>query len=301
MIAHIDADILSLTNFDFDADSLALAAFLDVLMNEGIEYPYKFAPLPNSGRPSDLDLDADGRFGEPEDAVGYGRFWGDGGLVVLSKLPINTPKIRTLSDIVWGDLPTGRVNALPEAHHRLPVSTSGHLIVPIAAPAGELAILVSASTAPIFDGPEDRNGLRNADELALWSLFFAGHFGSPPGTYVLAFNTNLDPIDGDGLNAEMADFLKSPNVIDPMPISHGAVTAADSDHRGLPELDTVDWPDARPGNLRVNYVLPSPNLRVLNAGVFWPDPNDREFEILGSDGLAAGPHRMVWVDVIQRN
>ena len=34
-------------------------------------------------------------------------------------------------------------------------------------------VLVSHPTPPTFDGPEDRNGLRNADEIAFWKQYVA--------------------------------------------------------------------------------------------------------------------------------
>ena len=36
---------------------------------------------------------------------------------------------------------------------------------------------------------------------------------------------------------------------------------------------------------------------VSDAGVFWPAPGDPDAKLLGDDGLAAGLHRLVWVDV----
>jgi hypothetical protein len=64
-------------------------------------------------------------------------------------------------------------------------------------------------------------------------------------------------------------------------------------------LDTADWPDDRPGNLRVSYVLPSRDWTVIDAGVYWPAPDSAAAAIIGPDGLAAGPHRLVWVDIVR--
>jgi len=107
----------------------------------------------------------------------------------------------------------------------------------------------------------------------------------------------LDPFDGEGLNANMSQFLRHPKLMDPQPSSEGADLAADKGHSGAPRLDTVDWPDETPGNLRVSYVLPSRDWIIKEAGVFWPAPDDRRFNLLGEDQQAAGPHRLVWVDI----
>jgi hypothetical protein len=73
--------------------------------------------------------------------------------------------------------------------------------------------------------------------------------------------------------------------------------AADSTHVGNPAFDTADWPTDGPGNLRVSYVLPSSDLPVTAAGVFWPAPDDPLATLLGQSEQGAGPHRLVWVDI----
>ena len=41
-------------------------------------------------------------------------------------------------------------------------------------------------------------------------------------------------------------------------------------HRSDPRFDTADFSDIAPGNLRADYVLPRKNLKIVDAGVFWP-------------------------------
>ena len=273
-------DVLVLTEFDYDLDGVALAGFADLF---GAQYPYRFAARPNTGLATGLDLDRNGRVGEARDAQGYGRFAGDGGMAVLSRFPIGD--VTDLSGLLWRDLP-GAVLPVADgvpfltddvlAVQRL--STTGHWIVPIALPDGPLAVMAFSATPPVFDGPEDRNGLRNRDELRLWEVVLDGGFGPPPDHFVIAGNANLDPVDGDGDSAAMAAFLARPDVQDP-----------------LPGQDTADWPEVDgPGNLRVSYVLPSVDWRVVAAGVDWPAPGDPLF---GGDGAVAGPHHLVWVDI----
>tara|TARA_R110002051_G_scaffold137753_2_gene210265 strand:- start:18025 stop:18384 length:360 start_codon:yes stop_codon:yes gene_type:complete len=110
-------------------------------------------------------------------------------------------------------------------------------------------------------------------------------------------NANLDPFDGEGLSAAMAQFLINPAIQDPMPQSRGAAGFADAAQVGPAQNDTASWPQDGPGNLRVSYVLPSADWQVTGAGVFWPEPDDPLAALLGTDGLAAGPHHLVWVDV----
>ena len=51
----------------------------------------------------------------------------------------------------------------------LRLSSKTHVDVPVATSAGTLHILASHPTPPVFDGPEDRNGRRNHDEIRLFA------------------------------------------------------------------------------------------------------------------------------------
>jgi hypothetical protein len=52
-----------------------------------------------------------------------------------------------------------------------------------------------------------------------------------------------------------------------------------------------------PGNLRADYVLPSRNLQMLAARVFWPLSTDPLFRLVGVFPFPTSDHRLVWVDV----
>lgn len=302
VITTVAPDVLLLTDFDYDLDGLALAALVQSLGAMGLTYGHTFSARPNTGLPTGLDMDGNGRSGEARDAQGYGRFNGDGGMAILSRLPIDRDEVVNMSGALWRDVagatmpmidgepfPNQRVQDI----QRLP--TSGHWVVPIMPMDADLFhVLVWSATPPVFDGPEDRNGLRNRDELLVWENLLANN---PPASFIVLGNANLDPVDGDGLRGAMGAFLGRADLQDPTPRSEGGAFAADPDQLGDPSLDTADWPDGAPGNLRVSYVLPSANWTVDNAGVFWPAPADPDVALLGDDGLAAGPHRLVWVDV----
>lgn len=301
VINDVSPDILLLTDVDFDAGGVALAAFSDALRRP---YPYQFTLRPNSGLQTGLDLDGNGFAGDDRDAMGYGRFAGDGGMALLSRFPIKTDNVIDYTTLLWRDLPDaglpmsdGQLFPSAAVFDTLRLSSSGHWVVPFDLGKGQITVLASSSTPPVFDGAEDFNGLRNRDELRLWDHLLNGTFGAVPVHPVVMGNTNLDPADGDGRREAMSGFLARPDLQDPQPRSAGGAAAADAGQTGVPALDTVDWPDGRPGNLRVSYILPSAQLRVLGAGVFWPDPADPLAAVLGDDGLAAGAHRLVWVDV----
>ncbi|SMX40075.1 endonuclease/exonuclease/phosphatase family protein [Octadecabacter ascidiaceicola] len=301
VVNRVNPDILLLTDFDYDAGGVGMATF-----SEGLHRPYEFqySAQPNAGVQTGLDVDGNGYTGDARDALGYGRFFGDGGMALFSRYPILTESITDLTDLFWRDVPGRELPTLNGAAFPsekvldvLPVSSTGHWIVPIDVDGAVISLFAYSATAPVFDGPEDFNGLRNRDELRVWEAVLDGSLQADFTSPVVIGNVNADPFDGEGIRGGIGRVLTHPNLQDPMQRSVGAVISADRDHVGDPAFDTADWPEDGPGNLRVSYVLPSREMEVIDAGVFWPAPDDLAAGLLGSDGLAAGPHHLVWVDV----
>src|SRR5699024_5995916 len=54
---------------------------------------------------------------------------------------------------------------------------------------------------------------------------------------------------------------------------------------------------SQPGNIRVDYVLPSTSLRILDSGVFWPVSSDLLSALTGTCPFPSSDYRLVWVDV----
>jgi len=285
IIDRVAPDVLILTDFDYDHDGFAHEAFAASLATG---YSHSFALQPNAGLTTGLDLDGNGRLGDARDAQGYGRFVGDGGMVIFSRFSIDVSNVTDLSAVLWKDLPgailpqgTDGPFLSAEIQDVLRLSSTGHWIVPIVLPDGlPLSVLAYSATPPVFDGPEDMNGLRNRDELRIWEMVLAGGMGPAPESFVVAGNANLDPDGGAGFSDAIAAFLQNPLLQDP-----------------LPGQNTADWPEVGPGDLRVSYVLPSADWTITDAGVFWPALDDPDRALIGDDGLAAGPHHLVWVDI----
>ncbi|MFN7599368.1 MAG: endonuclease/exonuclease/phosphatase family protein, partial [Cereibacter sp.] len=101
VIAFADPDVLVLLGIDYDHGLVALGAFADRVAAAGSVYPHRFALRPNTGYATGLDMDGDGRLGGPRDAQGYGRFAGQGGMAVLSRLSIDPAGVRDLSGLLW--------------------------------------------------------------------------------------------------------------------------------------------------------------------------------------------------------
>ena len=295
VIAEVSPDILVLQGFDYDLKNTALTAFNDALTGYGTPYPHLFSARPNTGLQTGLDMDGNGRTAEPRDAQGYGRFSGQGGMAILSRHPILTEEVRDFSSLLWRDLPdallpvTTEGSPFPsvEAQEIQRLSTTAHWVVPIQPEGAEpLYLLTFHASPPVFDGPEDRNGKRNHDEIIFWKHFMDGHFGaSPTARFVVIGDANNDPTGGEGLKPAILGLLNDPRLQDPAQRSAGSAAIS-----GDP-FDTVDWDDPVPGNLRVDYVLPSADWRVTGAGVHWPD--GEAGEIAGT----ASRHRLVWVDL----
>lgn len=303
VIAQVAADIIVLQGIDYDLDSLALNAFADIIADAGQSYPYRFALRSNRGMATGLDLDSDGLTGGPGDAQGFGAFSGAGGMAVLSRFPIQTDAVSDFSDLLWRDLPGALLpqsGGLPypsaEAQAVQRLSTSGHWVVPVSLPDGrKLTLLTFHASPPVFDGPEDQNGRRNHDEILFWRHFMDGAFGpAPTDRFVLLGDANLDPKDSDGRPEAIVSLLNDPRLQDPMPRAAGGAEAANPVHSGDPALDTADWDDPSPGNLRVDYVLPSADWQVADTGVFWPTSTDPD----AASVAAASRHRVVWVDLV---
>ena len=330
IVQRTQPDVLLLCEVDRDAAAEAAAVFAKEYLAvgrdglAGITYEFSWCGPVNTGEPAGVDLDGDGTVGGPGDAFGYGAFPGQYGMVLLSRHPILVDQVRTFRQLRWSAMPGAlRPDGLAEATWaQLRLSSKSHWDVPIGigdpnAGGRIVHALCSHPTPPVFDGPEDRNGRRNHDEIRFWVDYLspdragwivddAGRAGGLPAEAhcVVLGDLNCDPQDGDGRRAALAALLALPRLQDPLPRSRGGDErskqqfAANGAHRGDPALDTADFPDALPqgpGNLRVDYVLPSRSLPVVRAGVFWPARHEA-----GESWVEASDHRLVWIDVAAR-
>ncbi|MCL6285885.1 endonuclease/exonuclease/phosphatase family protein [Ruegeria sp. 2012CJ41-6] len=299
IIAEVNPDIIALQSIDWDHEASALNALSRALAAAGVRFDHALHLRPNSGLATDLDLDGDGLTGGPGDAQGYGAFTGQAGIAVLSKHPILHEEVRDFSTLLWRDLPGAslpQMDGLPypsaEAQAVQRLSSTAHWVVPIETPTGRIDLLTFQAGPPVFDGPEDRNGLRNRDEILFWRHFLDGQFGQPPeARLILLGGANLDPHDSDGINAAVRSLLTHPKLQDPAPRSAGAEQAPDQGHQTPNALDTVDW--EKPGRMRVDYILPSRDWQVAGSGVFWPAPGDPMYE----HAVNASRHRLLWTDL----
>jgi hypothetical protein len=278
-LVEAQPDIVVLQGLDWDMSPRVFEALRARLAKAGLTGLEGFALRPNSGFPSGVDLDGDWQNSGPGDSFGWGHFSGQGGMMILSRLPIDGPRAADFSTLRWRDLPG---HQMPRHRDGSPfpssegwdvwrLSSVGHWAVPIVLPNGrDLWMLAFHAAPPVFDGPEDRNGRRNADEIRLWGHVLDGTIPSPvTRSFVIAGSANLDPVRGDGRHAAIRDLLARPDVQDPQPRDEDG-----ADH-------TVTW--QRAGKMRVDYVLPSSRLTVIDSGI-----------IRGTGSR----HGLVWVDIL---
>lgn len=337
VIQRTAPDVVLLNEFDYVPDGVAIDLFrenyLEVAQGDAdaIEYPYAFVAPSNTGIPSGSDLNNNGVIGGGDDAFGFGLFEGQYGMAVLSKHPIDLDAVRTFQTFLWKDMPGALLpddpttEALadwysPEELEIVRLSSKSHWDVPVEIGGVTVHILASHPTPPTFDGAEDRNGTRNHDEIRFWADYVtpgvASRYivddegmrgglraGSP---FVIVGDQNADPVDGDSVDQAIDQLLDHPFIVDPAPRSDGAVEAsalqgrANLEHEGDPALDTADFADGAPGNLRVDYVLPSRRLSVIDSGVFWPVLADPLSSLTGVFPFPTSDHRLVWVDLAVR-
>ncbi len=292
-IAEVAPDIVLLQNVDYDMELRALTALRDLIAAQGLRYAHLYAGMPNTGMATGLDMDGDGRLGEPEDAQGYGAFLGQGGMAILSRYPVDTDAVQDLSGVLWRDVPQALlpvVEGAPfpsaQAQNVLRLADVAQWAVPVLHDTGRVTLLAFHANAPVFDGPEDRNGRRNHDQLRFWQHYLDGAFGpAPEARFVLLGHANQDPNKSEGIKAGIRGLLSDPRVTDPVPLRGDAPP-------GAPPEATVDWPRVDPSQMRVSYVLPSRDWAVVASGVHWPMTGEgaRVAEL-------ASRHRMVWVDL----
>lgn len=275
LILEVRPDIVMLQGIDYDLRRSALEALSKDLAAAGLVYPHSFANPPNAGQASGLDLNGNGKLGEADDAHGYGRFNGMGGMAVLSRFPIQQGAVEDYTPLLWRNL-EGHIYPMESgepfggrevfAAHRL--SSRGHWVVPVITPEfGILHVMTFHASTPVYDGPEDRNGRRNHDEVAFWLDYLARDISPLP--FILGGTANTDPARGAGKPEAITALLAHPRLQNP-----------------FDDAPTADFPEPRPGDLRVDYLLPSTDWRVLGHGLV--------------SAPEASRHSLLWVDIAPR-
>ncbi len=238
-----------------------------------------------------------------EDAWGFGTFPGQYGMALLVRndLTIQEDDVRTFRLFKWSDMPGARRPSNPETGlswydddtwNEMRLSSKSHWDVPVMLPdSSVLHILASHPTPPGFDGSENRNGLRNYDEIRFWADYLdqapyiyddSTQTGglSTDAHFVLMGDKNADPDGGGSVEGAINQ------VLDHVRINAVTPLASPAGQRAFPDLSpghTAEW------ERRVDYVLPARSLDVEDSGIWRPlDPNA---------DVRASDHFPVWIDI----
>lgn len=322
VIQQVQPDVLALLEFDYDPSGGYLSMFRENYLEKAqsggqpIRYGYAYAVPSNTGLLSNADYNNDGKITLPEDAYGFGRYQGQYAFALLSKYPLDLDNVRSFQRFLWKDMPGHRMpeNAQGKQYYSrqaidsFRLSSKNHIDIPVILPNGQkVHTIISHPTPPVFDGPEDRNGLRNHDEIRLLADYISGadylrddqgrRGGLPAAArFVVMGDLNADPVDGDSVEGAIRQLLEHPRIHpevalgDKTPASKGGkLYNKQPNDRGDPSFDTAFF------GKRIDYVLPSKDMIIKGSGVFWPAEGS-PFHTLIKDE-AASDHLLVWVDV----
>ncbi|MCC7476501.1 MAG: endonuclease/exonuclease/phosphatase family protein [Pirellulales bacterium] len=335
VIQRVRPDVLLLNEFDYDEPMRAAKLFHDKYLAIGqsgcqpIQFDFTFSAPVNTGVPSGRDLNHNGRSAEPDDSFGYGRHAGQYGMLVLSRFPIERSAVHTFQKFLWKNMPDAMLPIDPKSGQSfydsddlaiLRLSSKSFWDLPIRVKVGAEAnpreftfhFLCSHPTPPVFDGPEDRNGRRNHDEVRLIADYITPERGKylvddanqagglpPEQPFVIVGDLNCDPLDGEGLRGTMPQLLEHPRVNAAFtPTSKGGPLIAKqfpnqfTKSRGNPAHVTANFTQEGHGCMRIDYVLPSTSFQILSGGIFWPEPNDPAAKL-----SSATDHHCVWLDL----
>jgi len=323
IIQRVNPDIILLNEFDrVDDNASNIRYFIDRYLGKSqhnqptINYPYFYQGTVNTGVKINSDLNGDGNSNQlPFDAHGFGHFIGHYGMVLLSKYPIDESAIRTFQKFKWHDMPNALKPINPETNQpwytndtwqALRLSSKSHWDIPINIKGKTIHILASHPTPPVFDGPENRNGNRNHDEIRFW----VDYINTTQGAYIYDDNDkkgalkgnqrfiiigdqNASNIEGDAIITKASQgiiaLLNSDKIQDSWPASLGGKYHASDNINGINH--TAYW------GMRADYVLPSTyGFIIKKSAVFWPQQNKDTYRLI-KNRQASSDHRLVWIDV----
>ena len=231
---------------------------------------------------------------------------------------IDRARARTFRNFLWRDMPGALLPPREigpdgagvgawysdEALRVLRLSSKSHWDVPVLLACGAtLHVLASHPTPPVFDGPEDRNGRRNHDEIRFWVDYISGAGASSyivddagirgglrgSAHFVVLGDLNADPEKGDGRREAIRALLAHPRVNGVEPVAHGERATIASRPDGSPLRRPIGPSDTALFGLRADFALPSASLTTLRSGIV--REKARRFRALSRGTRRPGPTR----------
>ncbi|QUM87705.1 endonuclease/exonuclease/phosphatase family protein [Moritella sp. 36] len=327
----------------FQDNYLSIAQSIDGAGGEAnldpITFPYFESYSTNTGLSSGLDLNNDGHIGGPGDAWGFGMYHGQYAFALMSQYKIDSENTRTFQTFKWKDLAGEKIptiticdgsQAIPngmncgdkwyssEEWEEVRLSSKNHVDAPIIIPTANgdevIHLLMSHPTPPVFD--PGKNKSQNAAEVKFWNQYIqgkdffyddAGQNGglADDAKFVIMGDQNLDPVAGDGESDVMQTLHDDPLVNQSVmngelyPTSYGASEHATDKRLSHPKPNRI----SSTFGLAVDYAIPSANLNVIDAGVYWSASyeegrklfNDARLGQYGDSKSVSSDHRMIWI------
>ena len=336
VIQRVRPDILLVNEFDYDdagrAAELFRTKYLAVGQNgcEPIKFDHYFTGPVNTGVPSGRDLNHNGKLGDPDDAIGFGRHEGQYGMLVLSKFPIDREHVRSFQKFLWRDMPEAdaarsirrrtsrfttttispscgsRRKAFGTCRSKCRPAADGRAVH--AAPA-----VLASRRRPSSTAPRTATAAAITTKSASSPITSIATKGELPGRRrgqarrprrrrtvrdrrrsQLRSGRRRKHARHDGPAARAPARQRIVHAHERRRPAHGARSFPinSSNNHGDPAHVTSNFTQEGHGCLRIDYALPSRGLEVVKGGIFWPAPGEP-----GADAITATDHRSVWIDV----
>lgn len=327
ILKRVAPDVLVINEIDHDLEAVDQGADLSLNLTRfqkaylgGEIFKYSYIAPCNTGRLAGKDFDRNGMIATESDAgsrdqggdcYGYGSYPGQYSMAILSKYPLDEEQARTFQKFLWKDLPNNMIPRDWYSEDQIEVfrlSSKSHWDVPLVLDDKTIHLLVSHPTPPSFDGPEDRNGKRNYDEIKMWVHYIDGDTilvddeGTRGGltsgaSFIVMGDLNAGP-GGDTLASgqrAIDQLLDHPMIQDSAELlqSEGPLNG----RAPGPPRYIENWTSGRGGKWgrRIDHMLPSNDLKVVDGGVFWPDAG--KDSVGAALAQKASDHRLIWLDI----
>ncbi|MDA8168795.1 MAG: endonuclease/exonuclease/phosphatase family protein [Nitrospiraceae bacterium] len=267
IIRELRPDVLSINEMESNGNAPDL--FADNFLQkggDGIVYPYRYAGQTNSGIPTGYD--------HPFDYRGFGLFEGQYGIALFSRFPIDYGGIKNLKDFPWkgfssfsssGSYLGNRAVFVPEG---FPLFSTAFLSVPVRAGERTIHVVLLHATIPLRGW---LNKERNADQIKFMDDYISrrplpGAEPLPPGPFVAMGDFNSDFFKGEGVKLSILNLLVNRDVRFRDGIGDTFLEGGGREKPVLRKKGLL--------SLRLDYILPSRDFRVLKAGIYKPEDED---------------------------
>lgn len=285
IIKKFRPEVLSINEMECcrEAPDLFLRNFLNKAdWGDPLDYRYYYQPPTNSGIYTANP--------PPFEQKGFGLFPGQYGLALFSSFPILKENILNFNHFSWRDLPDSYLGCDMEGVPLdIPLFTTSFADVPVSIGDCTLHIIMLHASIPVRGY---LNAQRNADQLKFLNQYISEDPNLPgikpkPGRYfVIMGDLNSDPEKGDSERKAINDLIANSR-INYKRVSRDTFMGPDLNK------NTGEGVQVAPLELRLNYILPSRDIRIKELEIFRPE-DDRYW---WDKARQASDHFFLWADL----